>query len=404
VSVAQELRSKTVKELAAEAKHASIVGWHAMRKEELVAALVKFTKKQQNGKHTIEKTSPKKKDTTTPAKKDSEKIANFVKKSPSAPKVKISSQLLKKDPLKKDSLPSEKPMSPESHQRIHRLKESLTRYREMSGIYEGSHKDRLILMVRDPFWLHAYWELSTKLIERARAAMGAYWHTAVPVLRLYRLMSDGLAQPRREFVRDIRLHGSVNNWYIDVHDPPATFLVEIGYLSSKKQFFPLASSNFVETPESHVFDTAEKIDGNWLDVSKEFDRIFRLSGGLNKNTELKEVFEKQLKRSMSLPNFSRFSENSRNGRTLRDSLLAMEADLVIYGTTESDVQLTVKGEPVRVMPDGTFFIRFTLPEKRHVYPVVATSADGIETQTVILAIERNTKVLETVFRENEDEE
>ena len=34
-------------------------------------------------------------------------------------------------------------------------------------------KDRLVVMVRDPYWLHAYWELSRRSIERAARPWGS---------------------------------------------------------------------------------------------------------------------------------------------------------------------------------------------------------------------------------------
>jgi len=52
-------------------------------------------------------------------------------------------------------------------------------------------KDRLIVMVRDPFWLHAYWELTRATIDRAEAAMGQRWHGARPTLRVYQVATAG---------------------------------------------------------------------------------------------------------------------------------------------------------------------------------------------------------------------
>lgn len=282
--------------------------------------------------------------------------------------------------------------------RLANLKKSLIKYRELSGVFDGEHKDKLVLMVRDPHWLHAFWELSAKLVERARAAMGAYWHTASPIIRLYRIVSDGISKQRRTHLRDIKLQGNVNNWYIDVQDPPACFSIEIGYVSSKGRFFSLASSNIVETPENHGSGRFEQPDGNWLDTANESERIFRLSGGDRPdNHELKEVFEHQIKRPISAPLIARFG-----GEQIETVKVDVEADVVIYGITQPNVQLTVKNEPIRVQPDGRFSVRFHLPEKRQVYPVVAVSSDGIESQTTILAIERNTKALETVYREHDE--
>ena len=46
--------------------------------------------------------------------------------------------------------------------------------------------------------------------------------------------------------------------------------------------------------------------------------------------------------------------------------------------------------------------RRNLPERRQVLPIVASSADGAEQRTIVLAVERNTKVMEPVLRETSD--
>src|SRR5437870_717265 len=48
----------------------------------------------------------------------------------------------------------------------------------------GYGKDRIVVMVRDPYWLHCYWELTRQSVQRAEAALGQEWHGARPVLRL----------------------------------------------------------------------------------------------------------------------------------------------------------------------------------------------------------------------------
>ncbi len=278
------------------------------------------------------------------------------------------------------------------------LKDTPTTYRGLGGIFDGEHKDRLALMARDSYWLHAFWELNLKLIERARAAMGVHWHTAAAILRLNKIVSDGISKQRRVHVRDIRLQGNVNNWYIDVQGPSAGFFVEIGYLSAKGRFFPLASSNTVETPENHGHGDSVQPGSHWGDLSPESERGFKHNGASgNDGRELNETFEERHKRPIPTTMIARFGNEP-----LETVRVDLEADVVIYGRTQPDVQLTIKNEPIRLQPDGRFSVRFHLPEKRQVYPVVAVSSDGIESQTTILAIERNTKALETVYREHDE--
>jgi hypothetical protein len=78
---------------------------------------------------------------------------------------------------------------------------------------------------------------------------------------------------------------------------------------------------------------------------------------------------------------------------------AVDAELLVYGVSHPHAHVTLQGEPVPLRPDGSFTVRMSLPDRRQVLPVVASSPDGVEQRTIILAVERNTKVLEAVLRE-----
>ena len=97
------------------------------------------------------------------------------------------------------------------------------------------HQDRIVLMVRDSYWLQASWEITRASVERAESALAERWHTAVPMLRL--LSVSDVSNNRAESVeRDIPIHGGVDNWYIDVDEPPSRYRVIIGYLSDTGEF------------------------------------------------------------------------------------------------------------------------------------------------------------------------
>jgi hypothetical protein len=262
-------------------------------------------------------------------------------------------------------------------------------------------------MVRDPFWLHAFWEVSAKTMERAKVALGHLWYTSIPVLRLFRLSSDGTGAPKRQLIRDIPVHGGVNNWYLDVTNPPSTFIVELGYLIAReKKFYSTLSSNIVETPQQQVIDELDKLDGNWKGVADDLGRVFKLSGGDGNNRELKEIMEEQLDRPMSPHLLSRYrvAKHGSVEKTRRNFQFSADVDVIVHGKADPNVQVTIRNEPVMVNPDGTFAVRFGLPEKRHLYPIEAEGSDGVEMQRVILTLERNTRILEKVIQEPSDDD
>ena len=67
--------------------------------------------------------------------------------------------------------------------------------------------------------------------------------------------------------------------------------------------------------------------------------------------------------------------------------------------TQPGSRVTLHGEPVDLRPDGTFTVRYSLPNCRQVIPAVACSRDGVEQRTIVLAVERNTKAMEPVTRD-----
>jgi hypothetical protein len=382
VITAAKLKARTVKDLAAMAKRKGVRGWHAMRKGELIRALVKLARAEA-AKAARKRGSARRRGS---AKTASAKSASKGRRSARASK------------------PTRKARSAHSERRLSQIRAKLTRSKDLAfdadGNGNGYTKDRLVVMVRDPYWLHAYWEITRRSMERVRVAMGQRWHGARPILRVSEVVRDGTTSTVRKVLRDIEIHGGVNNWYVDVHEPPKTFQLDIGYISPDGKFLCLARSNVVSTPRAA---SHESFDRNWADVAKDFDRIYAMSGGYSDkgdSSELKNLFEERLHRPMGSPMMARFGMGAQAvGRSRRELAFQIDADLVVYGVTDPNAQVTLKGEPIRVQPDGTFTVRFSLPERRHVLPVVANSSDGMEQRTIVLAVERNTKVMEPVMRE-----
>jgi hypothetical protein len=262
----------------------------------------------------------------------------------------------------------------------------------------GYGKDRIVVMVRDPYWLHAYWELTRQAVSRAEAALGQEWHGAKPILRLLDVTTHDTTSTSEAVIRDIEIHGGCSNWYIDVANPPRSYRIDIGYLSRKGHFYVLARSNVVSTPRAGVSDT---IDENWADIDhKKADRIYAMSGGFDpsmSSLELKQLFEERLRRPLGSPSVTSFGSGAMLPNKQRKFWFQIDAELIVYGATEPNARVTLLGEPVKLRPDGTFTMRFSLPDSRQIIPAVAASADGAEERTIVLAVERNTKQLEPML-------
>lgn len=291
-------------------------------------------------------------------------------------------------------------------QKIHaereRLKD-LSQRSSASGASGRSNRDRLVLMVRDSYWLQVVWNVTPHSVKRAEAALAAYWHTAVPCLRVMEVDGGVTTSTAERVIREIEIHGGVSNWYIEVANPPHSYRVDIGYKASNGKFFVIARSQAVTTPAP---GSSDAIDDNWNDIAANYERVYALSGGYSEERssgDLQELFEERLKRPMLNPTSAQFGSGAE--RVLnrhRGFDFHVDAEMILFGKTKADARVMLAGEPVKLRPDGSFTVRLSMPDKRQVLPIVASSADGVEQRTVVIAVERNTKVLEPMVREAND--
>lgn len=268
----------------------------------------------------------------------------------------------------------------------------------------GPTKDRVLLMVPDPYWLHAYWELTTQSMQRAEAALRQDWHGAKQVIRLFDVTSQDTTSTSETPIRDIFIHPGCNNWYIDVPQPPRTYRADIGYVSRRGDFFVLARSNQVTPPKA---GSTEAIDVGWTDLdAKKAERILAMSTGFETadgDPELKRYLEERLRRPMGAPKDTAFGSGAVPPASMKKFFFELDAKLVVLGRTDPTAHVTLQNEPVKLAHDGTFVMWFSLPDSRQIIPAVATSVDGVEERTIVLAVERNTKHLDPMIHDQMNE-
>jgi hypothetical protein len=385
----EQLQARSKVELAALARRKGLVGYRSLTKEQLIDKLIRLMK---------------------PGASSAPKPALRAKSLRARPALRIAKKRSGVKPLARTrpqiAAARNTNGSASTEEQIERSKYDVgVATRDLSAkvpkdLPSGYGKDRIVLMVRDPYWLHAYWELTRHAVQRAEAALGQAWHGAKPNIRVLDVTGHDSPNTGETPVRDIEIHGGCNNWYIEVQNPPRSFRVDIGYLARNGQFYVLARSNVVSTPRAGVSD---RIDENWADFDmSKADRIYAMSGGFDptaSSLELKQLFEERLRRPMGSPAVTSFGSGAFQYGKQRQFRFNLDAELIVYGATEPNAKVTLQGEPVKLRPDGTFTMRFSLPDSRQIIPANAISADGVEERTIVLAVERNTKHLEPMIHE-----
>lgn len=404
MSTAAPLSARSKKDLGEMARRQGVRGWEGMSKDALVRALTRALSA---------KAKPSPKPVPKPSAAKVTKPAKLAKPSPPAPRPALNGSLNGTHAPAKSAKPNPKPVAPQqpasakSAKPVAPTKPAPAPIASTKNLAAGTSsavtKDRIFLMVPDPFWLHATWELTQQSVQRAEAALKQDWHGARPIIRLFDVTSLDTTSTSETPLRDIVIHAGTNHWYIDVPQPPKSFRADIGYISRRGDFFVVARSNVVTPPKA---GSSEALEAGWGDLdNKKAERILAMSSGFETsgNPELKELFEERLRRPMGAPTETAFGTGAALPSSLKKFHFDINAHLVVNGQTDPSAHVTLQNEPVKLRPDGSFTMLFQLPDSRQIIPAVATSADGVEERTIVLAVERNTKHLDPMIHDQMNE-
>lgn len=366
----QNLKEKTKAELLKLATKLKIAGRHKMKKETLIESI----EQELRTRKTREK-APVKKKHNTPAKKAKRKKA-FSPLEQSATEIvaghwqeeveRAKFELVPRGPQPESCYPLDLPVA----------------YGET----------RITVMVRDPFWAYAYWEIEPKRLEELKRAIGKEAQEAQMILRVYDITDIEFNGLNAHHYFDLEITNLANNWYINLGAPNRAFCVDIGLKTTSGKFFLIARSNTIQTPRAWM---SEVVDEKWMSTQEDFEKVYALSGGYRVGAgslELQELFAKRLQEQISSPGISSMaSEVMPRKKQERKFWFTLDTELIVYGATEPDARVYLQGRPVALRPDGTFSLRFSLPDGMQKIPVTAESADGIERRSIIPIISRATE-------------
>ena len=250
----------------------------------------------------------------------------------------------------------------------------------------GYGEDRIVLMVKDPWWLYAYWEIQPQTERAARAQLLPHEVAGLQsILRVHDVTDvDVPAQPAARSV-DISLSGLAMNWYVHTNAPGRSFIVDIGLLAHTGRFVLLARSNRVTTPR---YGPSDVIDEAWMTTDEAYWRLVGASVGIGMGASpggMAHVVLRSLSQQLSSGAWSSqaFAGVLKSRGGLRGFWYRVNAELIIHGATDHKATVSLQGQPIPVRADGTFSVRTALPEGTKTVTMVFTAPDGQQTRTVI---------------------
>ena len=126
-------------------------------------------------------------------------------------------------------------------------------------------RDTLILMLKDPYCLYIYWEISiTSEREFIKKFGTEIWNNSATVLRLYDVtdlndfVMDSLNCYKEVFVTD-----ACKDVYINVDMPNRKYCVIYGKMLPNGRFVAFMKSNYVKTPRANISELSDE-EWQWI--------------------------------------------------------------------------------------------------------------------------------------------
>ena len=267
--------------------------------------------------------------------------------------------------------------------------------KEVAKLAQSFDAEYLVLMQKDPNWMHAFWEVSENRINEAKTGKGKI------VLRLFDIADDLTVQrgKKRKF-RDIEVPANARSWYVE-NTAGKSCVAVLGAVSGKN-FKPIVESapvmTFDKSAAAPAADDAfakASLGGNTLGnfmssgFSSQTAESWLKSLGENFGSSSESMFSGALSSAALQSNNIEVAKDSVNYG--KDFFLWVKTRLIVYGGTRPDAHLQVRGEPFPLNPDGTFSFEEDLPDSTKIIPVFATDKDGDFPTTIVPIVVKRTE-------------
>ena len=267
--------------------------------------------------------------------------------------------------------------------------------KEVAKLAQSFDAEYLVLMQKDPNWMHAFWEVSENRINEAKHGKGKI------VLRLFDIADDLTVQrgKKRKF-RDVEVPANARSWYVE-NTAGKSCVAVLGAVSGKN-FKPIVESapvmTFDKSAAAPAADDAfakASLGGNTLGnfmssgFSSQTAESWLKSLGGNFGSSSESMFSGALSSAALQSNNIEVSKDSVNYG--KDFFLWVKTRLIVYGGTRPDAHLQVRGEPFPLNPDGTFSFEEDLPDSTKIIPVFATDKDGDFPTTIVPIVVKRTE-------------
>ena len=264
---------------------------------------------------------------------------------------------------------------------------------------------RITILPRDPICIFAYWSISKQYFDKLKEEYGKdFIVSSKLVIRIYDITDVNFDGNNANRYFDVFVTPNSSSWYVNVGEFNRSWCADLGYLTKDGEFILIARSNTVVMPKYGVSNIT---DEQWALLQVEFEKLLKFSG-VNKigmsSFDIAKLMRERWEEivSISLPSshsnisssssMSFFAQQEKQiPQKDKNFWLKADTEIIINGATEPDASLTLKGQPIKLSADGSFSVRFYLPNGEDKYTIEAVSSDGTMKKSITFEISKKTK-------------
>ncbi|MFN7412462.1 MAG: Rho termination protein [Anabaena sp. LE011-02] len=313
----------------------------------------------------------------------------------------------------------------------------------LADLPAGYGDSRIVLLPRDPQWAYTYWDIPNDHKEALRRQGGQ-----TLALRIYDVTDLDLDYQSPHSIQEYPADELAREWYLPIPVSDRDYVIDVGYRTADGGWLVLARSARVHIPPVYPSDWIEdvfitvdfeedlraKTFYELVPPSKKlataaaatagggnpiYEQIFGLAESAEAQRVAGSIFgsmqhvpgsaapEQALSSyvfpsgvgmwavptvsglTMSGVGMSGFSASAVPARPRKFWLVA-DAELIVYGATEPDANVTIGGRPIKLNSDGTFRFQMSFQDGLIDYPILAVAADGEQTRSIHMKFERET--------------
>ena len=314
----------------------------------------------------------------------------------------------------------------------------------LADLPAGYGDSRIVLLPRDPQWAYTYWDIPNDHKEALRRQGGQ-----TLALRIYDVTDLDLDYQSPHSIQEYPADELAREWYLPIPVSDRDYVIDVGYRTADGGWLVLARSARVHIPPVYPSDWIEdvfitvdfeedlraKTFYELVPPSKKLATAAAATAGAGGNPIYEQIFglaesaeaqrvagsifgsmqhvpgsaapEQALSSyvfpsgvgmwavptvsglTMSGVGMSGFSASAVPARPRKFWLVA-DAELIVYGATEPDANVTIGGRPIKLNSDGTFRFQMSFQDGLIDYPILAVAADGEQTRSIHMKFERET--------------